>query len=406
MARKHLTGLRAAMVEGRVELTAWKSTPAFEADLDLFGTIRIYRRQEPDFAFGSDYREYFDGLSWQDAELIYAGPLEARNRRKYTFIDWDARPGETFVYWMAAAEGEPVGPVPIRVRDPEVWWSQDRLAAEINALCRRFPELVQVATLGRTVHGRPIQAIRAGLGERCIALVGAIHAGESGAELMLPAIERLLAEVPILFRRASLVAIPVLNLDQRQRLVAGIPWYLRTNANGVDLNRNFPADWSQVERGYGYDSSDPQAMTYRGPCEASEPETLTAMDFLEAHCPAAVFSFHALASLCGHRFLAARAGASDNRYAAACREFAEAYGSAMDPDFRLERDLEHTCTAGSLAAWCYRELAVPALDVEISPREKGYGACQKDETDLPLLAEYRDRHQRGLRAVMEMIARA
>jgi hypothetical protein len=76
----------------------------------------------------------------------------------------------------------------------------------------------------------------------------------------------------------------------------------------------------------------------------------------------------------------------------------------MAPEFRLDSDLEYTCTAGSLPAWCYRELRIPAFDVEISPNEPAMAACSKDRTDIPLLAEYQQRHARGLRNVLEMLA--
>lgn len=49
----------------------------------------------------------------------------------------------------------------------------------------------------------------------------------------------------------------------------------RTNPNGVDINRNFPADWG------GSGSTDPHNSHYRGPSAGSEPETLIAMELPE-----------------------------------------------------------------------------------------------------------------------------
>ena len=48
--------------------------------------------------------------------------------------------------------------------------------------------------VGTTVGGRSIPGLIVGNSGNCIALVGTIHAGESGPELMIPAVERLLAE--------------------------------------------------------------------------------------------------------------------------------------------------------------------------------------------------------------------
>jgi len=396
--------LRAKALDGEVRLSVYKSTPAFQSKTgqDRFRTLRVYRREEPAFTFGQDYAEYFDGLSHQEADLIFQGPLEAANNRKFTYVDGTAETGSTYAYWMAPADGEPTGPVAVKVRDPEVWWTPEKIEQATAALQKNHPDQVTVKTIGQTVRGQTLHGIRLGKGSRCVAIVGAIHAGESGPELMIPAFERILAEHKELLDRVSIAAIAAVNLDERRRLAEGVPWYLRTNANGVDLNRNYPAEWETVDSTYGLDTSDPDSMTYRGPAPASEPETRAVMEFLGANSVDVVYSFHCLASICGAFLLGPKCAAKDDVYGKKCLAFAAAYCLGMDDSHPADSVFRFGTSAGSLPAWCYRELHVPAFDLEISSREtEAREKCVVDRTDRPLLEDYQQRHTGGLRAVLE-----
>ena len=403
-ARKDLAFLRAKAIDGTVRLTVYKSTPALKdkAAQERFRAIRVYRREEPDFAFGEDYAEYFDGLSHQGAELIFEGPLEAANDRKFSYVDDSAKTGSTYAYWMAPAEGSPTGPVAVKVRDPEVWWTPEKIERATAALAEAHPEMVKVDVIGKTVRGEKLRAIRIGKAERRIALVGALHAGESGPELMIPAFERILAEHKDLLAKVSILAVAAVNLDERRRLAEGVPWYLRTNANGVDLNRNYPADWDSVDYGYGLITSDPDSMTYRGSEPVSEPETRAVMELLRSEPVEAVFSFHCLASICGSHLLGPKCAAKDEEYKARCLDLATTFCQGMDPSAPANSVFRLGTSSGSLPAWCYRELKIPAFDIEISSREtEALAKCRVDQTDRPLLEEYQKRHTAGLRAVLE-----
>ena len=180
--------------------------------------------------------------------------------------------------------------------------TQNRLEKEMAALAERHRKIVSIRTFGHTVMGLPIKVLFAGNIDRCIACLGVVHAGESGPELLVPAVARLLDEQPELLKVCGVAIMPSVNCDGRERSARGYPCYLRTNSRGVDINRNFDADWDTVCYEYGLVSTNPDSMTYRGPTPESEPETKAVVSFLEATRPKAVFSFHALASLCDANF--------------------------------------------------------------------------------------------------------
>ena len=157
-----------------------------------------------------------------------------------------------------------------------------------------------------------------------------------------------------------------------------------------------------MDYAYGLDTSDPDSMTYRGPSAASEPETRAVMDFLSAGSVDAVYSFHCLASICGAHMLGPKCAVKDDAYMKKCRALAAAYCLGMDRSHPADGVFRPGTSAGSLPAWCYRELGVPALDLEISSREtEAREKCVVDRTDRPLLKEYQQRHTEGLLAVLQ-----
>ena len=405
MARKAILYLRAIVENKTVRLSGYKGTPQFrdpETNKTLFKTFRVWRQEEADFQFGQDYAEFFDGLDNSSATLIHEGPLDISNDRKISFVDHDVAVGKTYVYWMAAAESLPCGPVAVRVRDEKVWWSEKKIRAKMLELQEKYPDLVKLQKIGKTVENRELSAMIIGHGKKKIALVGAVHAGEAGPELILHAAETLLADNAELLNDVSILAVPVVNLDQRQKLVQGAPWYIRTNSNGVDLNRNFPVDWDEIELGYGLDSSDPDSGTYHGLSPASEPEVQAVMSFLQEHKPDVVFSCHCLACLCGKFFFAAKCAGNDADYGNRCKQVVEPYcrGYSRDlpgPAFE-DSNIGFGSSAGSLPRWCYRELNIPAFDLEFSKDIEG---CQTDKTDEAMLKDNQRRHTEGIMALMK-----
>jgi protein MpaA len=132
------------------------------------------------------------------------------------------------------------------------------------------PAVVEVRTIGHSVKGRPIRAWRLGEpGKRRMVLVSTMHGDEPHTRRIL---ETLRDGRPV--RGVDLWVVPTYNPD-------GLARGTRRNARGVDLNRNFPHRWTDLDGSHE-----------SGPRPASEPETRAVMTFLEEVDPRRVISFH------------------------------------------------------------------------------------------------------------------
>ncbi len=130
---------------------------------------------------------------------------------------------------------------------------------------------------GRSVEGTPIYGYEIGSGERTVFVLGGTHGDEEvGAQVVVRLAEEFSrmnpAEIPV-----RVLFVPVLNPDGTKRNT-------RTNARGVDVNRNFPTkNWTEKSERTRYNP---------GPSPASEPETRVVIDILERYKPSLIISIH------------------------------------------------------------------------------------------------------------------
>jgi len=129
----------------------------------------------------------------------------------------------------------------------------------------------RMVVLGHSVDGRPIRALELGdpTARRSALIVGCIHGNECAGTAIARALARLRPP-----RNTDVWIVPNLNPD-------GAAAGTRTNAHGVDLNRNFPWRWGRLFGGY-----------YSGPKPLSEPETRIAYRLLERIRPTVAIWFH------------------------------------------------------------------------------------------------------------------
>jgi len=133
------------------------------------------------------------------------------------------------------------------------------------------PAVVERRVIGESVRGRPIVAWRVGrpAATRKFVILSTMHGDEPDTRHILTALRD---GRPI--RGADIWLVPVLNPD-------GLARRTRKNAHGVDLNRNFPYSWRDLDGRYE-----------SGPRAGSEPETRALVRFLREVRPLRIVSFH------------------------------------------------------------------------------------------------------------------
>jgi murein peptide amidase A len=124
--------------------------------------------------------------------------------------------------------------------------------------------------LGRSVEGRPIVAYEVGnpAGRRRELVVGCIHGNETAGIAIARRLERMSPT------KVDLWIVPVLNPD-------GVVAATRGNADGVDLNRNFPYRWRTLS-----------GVDYSGARPLSEPESRAAYRLIRRVRPQVSIWFH------------------------------------------------------------------------------------------------------------------
>jgi protein MpaA len=128
--------------------------------------------------------------------------------------------------------------------------------------------------VGRSVLGRTIVATRQGPGTApyVLLVLGQMHGSEPRGRDVVASVRRLAPPAQV-----QVWTITTMNPDGAAR-------GRRTNARGVDLNRNFPVAWS------GRTSN--RTYFWPGPAPASEPEARAMMVFLDRVRPDLVVSLH------------------------------------------------------------------------------------------------------------------
>ncbi|MBE5786493.1 MAG: hypothetical protein E7324_03015 [Clostridiales bacterium] len=344
------------------------------------------------------------------AEILYRGSLDKVSSSQRLYTDTSAETNGLYYYWVKeiGPEGESLcHPILIRVRDTGIWWPRKKYTGFMEQIAKDFPDMAEVCCCGHTTRNYPMNYLRVGNRENSIVYIGAVHPGESGPELALTCVRRILETTPDLLQKTGIAILPAVSADCREDEIDGCPHYLRTNPNGVDLNRNFPSDWDQVSHMYGLSTDFFLDSVYRGHAPASEAETQAVIRMMECVNPRIAVSCHWLASVCEDVLLTSSMAADDAEYMKKATEVNNIFCEAFERPLEEKKSPEDwklgaVCTGGSFPTWCYRR-GIIAFDAE-GGRHKALAPAKTDQTTPEILALAIRCHESAMRALLEYAA--
>ena len=257
----------------------------------------------------------------------------------------------------------------------------DEALLVMQALEKDHEDLVQVFSIGKSVHDRDIWAMRISddseenPNKKGIVYMATHHAREHvSTEMPLMFAKELLdsvvsdADIQALLKQIEIYLIPIVNPDGVVHDITGkrYKWWRknrRQNSDGsygVDLNRNYGFGW-----GTGGSSSTPSSEIYMGTAPFSEPETQVIRDFFVGHPNVTLaLSFHTFSEL----ILYPWGGRSEGVGGQDERLFKKMAGDMASMNhYRPIQSSDLYIASGDTCDWLYGELSVYCFTFELSP---------------------------------------
>lgn len=176
-------------------------------------------------------------------------------------------------------------------------YTSEAVERDIKKLAYKYPQIITTSLIGYSTNSKPITCVMLGNGEKSACVVAGIHAREHiTISFTMRCIEEFAEaytkgekygeyDICQLLNEYTLYIVPMCNPDGTDIAVTDeiplIPYKnfnsdsYKANANGVNLNRNFPFRW---EKEYGDGKIKQGEETYPGPYGGSENETIAIMN--------------------------------------------------------------------------------------------------------------------------------
>ncbi len=285
--------------------------------------------------------------------------------------------------------------------DAGLYHTYSEINSEIHTLASAYPALAHVSSIGSSVEGRSLWAIKISDNptqdeeEPVIVLMGAHHAREwISVDTPFLIAQYLLdryavdAHIKNYVDNAEIWIVPMVNPDGHHYSVISDRLWRKNRRNngdgsyGVDLNRNYAKEWG----GPG-SSGDTFSETYRGPAPFSEPESQACRDFLQTVSPKALISYHSYSQLVLFPWGYTNSPAPDKTLLESlavtlANKIKAVHGKTYTP----KQSSALYLASGDTTDWLYWLLGVPAFTIELRPAS-AYPGFKLPESEIQVTFE-------------------
>ncbi|MFH1538109.1 MAG: M14 family zinc carboxypeptidase [bacterium] len=233
----------------------------------------------------------------------------------------------------------------------------------------------EVFPIGESVEGRTIHCLRLGGGGKPGAMyVSLVHGVEFiGGDMSLAVMRWFLdgknrEKVENILSGCSVYFVPVVNPDgyekaARQRESFGVA-FVRKNASGVDLNRNYSVGFDAKGRGLWAGMPFRFMPVYRGPRAFSEPETRAIRNLVEAEPIRTSISFHSFGRMIGYPYCFTKEKCKDHDLLLQIALGMRARQKLVK--YRVMQEYDYVPTSGDMNDWLYEEGGVLPFIMELN----------------------------------------
>ncbi len=296
--------------------------------------------------------------------------------------------------------------------------SYRELEADLYALQARFPDLAKVSSIGKSLEGRDLYALKisrnaaAEENEAKVLFLGCHHAREwISVEVPYCAGKHLLEnyasdpEVRRLLDSSEVWIVPLVNPDGLEYSIR-IYRYWRKNRRdsgndvfGVDLNRNYGYKWGLDNEG---SSPNPESEVYRGTAAFSEPETQAVRDFFESRDFSALITYHSFAQVIMYPWgYTAEPAPDQDRMAAIGADMAARILAVNGRVYEVSAASTGLYfTNGDTTDWTYAVSGASSYTIELPPVDIVNGGFFNAEADIESIS------RENIPAILSLIARA